>query len=345
MDWKYLFPAPIRKQLSLQTMSEDIVYFEPVDTHKREKTTGLTTFTDEQQVFNPAQAYVLTLGAGQSRQKVIRLLNKIAKDFGYDSLNDFPWHKLTYDNILAFRTTRMNDGLAPATINLQISILKMVSKQAWLKGMMPLETYTAIKECKSVRGSRVSKGRALNYRESNRLLTTAELNACPIGTRDAAVIALSIACGMRRAEIAGLKLQALNHETHVITILGKGNKERRVTASDEAWERLQEWLDLRGEGGCDNVFVSVKKGGHIMHFIPLTENGVYKLIRKNAMQANVTTFTPHDLRRTFATRLLDSGVDINIVRQAMGHSSIMTTQRYDKRDESEVEVSTKNIRI
>ena len=324
-------------------MSEDIVYIEPFDTNQTSPNSCLSTNTVKQQVFNPAQAYVLTLGAGQSRQKVIRLLNKIAKDFGHDNLNDCPWQNLTYDMLLAFRTKRIDEGLAPATINLQISILKMVSKQAWLKGMMTLDTYTAIKECNSVRGSRLSKGRALNSRESNRLLASAELKDSPIGTRDAAIIALAIGCGMRRAEIAGLKRQALNLETHVITILGKGNKERRVTASDEAWERLLEWLAIRGESGCDNVFVAVKKGGHIMHFMPLTDHGVYKLLRTNADQANVSAFTPHDLRRTFATRLLETGADINTVRKVMGHSSVLTTQRYDKRDESESEAATKRI--
>lgn len=324
-------------------MPKDIVYLDPVETNKTTTSISLSTITDDHQVFNPAQAYVLTLGAGQSRQKVIRLLNKIAKDFGYDNLNTCPWETLTYDTILAFRTKRMDEGLAPATINLQISILKMVAKQAWLKGMMKLETYTAIRECKSVRGSRVSKGRALNLRESNRLLATAELKDSAIGTRDAAIIALAIGCGMRRAEIAGLKLQAINLDTHVITILGKGNKERRVTPCDEAWERLQEWLNLRGDEGAENVFVTVKKGNHIMHFMPLTESGIYKLMRTNATQAKVASFTPHDLRRTFATRLLDTGADINTVRKVMGHSSVVTTQRYDKRDEGELEIATKKI--
>lgn len=324
-------------------MYKETVYHEPVESNQTTKSTRLSTITTDQQVFNPAQAYVLTLGAGQSRQKVIRLLNKIANDFGYDNLNTCPWHTLTYDTILAFRTKRMDEGLAPSTINLQISILKMVAKQAWLKQMMPLETYTAIRECKSVRGSRVSKGRALNLRESNRLLTTAELKNSAIGTRDAAIIALAIGCGMRRAEISGLKLRALNFDTHVITILGKGNKERRLTPCDEAWERLQEWLNLRGNEGCENVFVCVKKGDHIMHFMPLTESGIYKLMRENANKANVASFTPHDLRRTFATRLLDTGADINTVRKVMGHSSVVTTQRYDKRDEGELEAATKKI--
>lgn len=324
-------------------MSKDIVYLESLPDKKDSQSTSLTTQRLENQFFNPAQAYVLTLGAGQSRQKVIRVLNKIAKDLGHDNLNTFPWERLSYDMLLAFRTKRLDEGLAPSTINLQLSILKMVAKQAWLKGMMTLETYTAIKECKSVRGSRVSKGRALNLRESNRLLATAELKDSAIGTRDAAIIALAIGCGMRRAEIAGLKRKALNHVTHVITILGKGNKERRVTPSDEAWERLQEWLNLRGEEGCENVFVTVKKGHHIMHFMPLSESGIYKLLRTNANQAKVASFTPHDLRRTFATRLLETGADINTVRKVMGHSSVVTTQRYDKRDESELEVATKKI--
>ena len=320
-------------------MSKAIV----VESNKTATNSNLKAIKASGDLINPAQAYVLTLSEGQSQQKVIRLLNKIAKDFGYESLEEFPWQNLNYDFLLAFRTKLIDDGFSPATINLQLSILKMVAKQACSKGMMTLETYTAIKECSSVRGSRESKGRTLNLDETYRLLSAAEKKKSAIGTRDAAIIALAIGCGLTRSEIATLKLQSIDVEIQVISILGKGHKERRLIPGPEVWKRLQAWLKLRGKDGCDNVFVSVKKGGRIMPLTPLSAHSIYKLLQANAIDANVTAFSPHNLRRTFATRLLETGVDLTTLRKLMGHSSIVTTLGYDNRKESDSDATTKNM--
>lgn len=326
-------------------MPDDIVYFETVETTNPGSSTAVAISHQQEQLFNPAQAYVLTLSAGQSRNKVIRILNSIAQAFGYADLNVCPWQEMNYDRLLAYRTMQVEAGLAPATINLQLCTLRMVAKQAWLKRMMTLETYTAIRELKSVRGKRVSKGRALNSRETGKLLASLDLKQSSITVRDAAIIALAVGCGMRRAEVVGLTFNQLDKSNRIITILGKGNKERRVAPSDEAWERLEEWLSLRGEDGCENVFVAVKKGDNIQPYWPLTESAIYQMLKNRGAQATVANFTPHDLRRTFATRLLDNGADINTVRLAMGHESIVTTQRYDKRDEHRVAEVTRKVSL
>lgn len=321
----------------------DVVVYDAPDPHHNEGNAFALDARRTQDTFNPAQAYVLTLGAGQSRNKVVRILNSIARDFGHDSLNDCPWERMTYDALLAFRTRQIDKGLSPATVNLQICTLRMVAKQAWLKGMMSIQTYSAIREVKGVRGTRVSRGRALNTRETGKLIAASELKATAIGIRDAAIFALAIGCGMRRAEIATLQLSSINHQTRTITILGKGNKERVVAPSTDAWERLKDWLEVRGEEGCGNVFVAVKKGNNIQPYWPLTTSAIYQLLQARAIEAHITAFTPHDLRRTFATRLLETGADINTVRQAMGHASVITTQRYDKRAEVIVEEATRKV--
>lgn len=326
-------------------MSLDVVYLDPANSPKSDFSTAVDVHRQQDQLFNPAQAYVLTLSAGQSRNKVIRILNSIAQAFGYADLNVCPWHEMTYDRLLAYRTMQVEAGLAPASINLQLCTLRMVAKQAWLKRMMSLETYSAIRELKSVRGKRVSKGRALNTRETGKLLASLDLQQTPITVRDAAIIALAVGCGMRRAEVVGLTFRKIDKANRIITILGKGNKERRVAPSDEAWERLEEWLSLRGDDGCENVFVAVKKGDNIQRYWPLSESAIYQMLRYRGAQAAVDNFTPHDLRRTFATRLLDNGADINTVRLAMGHESIVTTQRYDKRDEGRVAEVTRKVAL
>ena len=114
-------------------MPDEIVYIEPVEAPKPGNSTAVALSHQQEQLFNPAQAYVLTLSAGQSRNKVIRILNSIAQAFGYENLNVCPWEDMTYDRLLAYRTMQVEAGLAPATINLPLCTLRMVAKQAWLK--------------------------------------------------------------------------------------------------------------------------------------------------------------------------------------------------------------------
>lgn len=274
-------------------------------------------------IFNPAEAYVMTLGAAD--------------------LHAMEWQMLTYDHVLAFRETRVRSGLSPATINLQLSVIKMTCKQCWLKNLMPLQTYAAIKEVKSVRGGRVSKGRALKPAESGRLLKTTEADGDIRSKRDAAIIALG--CGLRRSEIASLLLEQVDHVRHTITVRGKGNKERRVAVADAVWERLAVWLEARAGDPCPNVFLAVRRYGRISTGHSITSSAVYQILKARSSQSGVEDFSPHDLRRTFATRLLGAGTDINLVRKAMGHASVLTTQRYDKREDEEVEEATRKILI
>lgn len=89
---------------------------------------------------------------------------------GYANLNECSWELLTYDSVLAYRTRKLDAGLSAATVNMHISAIRMMAKQAWLKHMMPIETYGAIKEVKAVRGSRLPSGRALSQCETRNLI-------------------------------------------------------------------------------------------------------------------------------------------------------------------------------
>ena len=89
----------------------------------------------------------------------------------------------------------------------------------------------------------------------------------------------------------------------------------------------------------------MKKGDNIRPYWAITAGTIHQLLRARADESPVSSFTPHDMRRTFATRLLESGADINTVRQAMGHASIITTQRYDRRGERTVEEATRKVAL
>lgn len=296
---------------------------------------------------NPALLYMMTLGTKQSREKVGQLLNHLAKIFGYADWISTPWEKIRQPELLALKTKWEIEKKSPATINLALSVLKGVARQAWMANLMTDHEFTVIQAIKGARGSRASKGRALTPIESSRLIVGCEMKSDAKGIRDAAIIALGIGCGLRRAEIASLKMSSLNSGDHQsILVMGKGNKERTVYCSDAVWQRVTRWKSIRDKvDGVEELFCSVTKGGKVNSANSLTEDAIFKILRSRAKEFGLEAFAPHDLRRTYATRLFELGGDVNVVRQAMGHASILTTQRYDKRGEEALKQLSKRLSI
>ena len=319
----------------------DIVVMDPV-------TSSQLTVGGKRPTINSAHLYLATLAIGQSQNRVIRLLNQIAQFFGWPDLSHCPWEKIRYPEIVLLKNRLQDSGKAPSTINLQISILKGVAFQSWAQGLIDDHEWMTIKAVKGVRGSRVEKGRALQQKEMAKLVFHCEEENSLKGIRDAAIFMLGAGCGFRRAEIVNLRLDGIDKVNRSVRVIGKGNKERLVLCSDTVWEYLSKWLSCRENVpsvGIPNVFCVIYKGTHIDTSRPLTESAVYKMLRTRALESNVNAFTPHDLRRTFATRLFENGNDANIVRENMGHSSILTTQRYDKRDKDKARQATRNIHV
>lgn len=319
----------------------EVVVLDPVNSSQ-------LTIGEKRPAINPAHLYLATLSKGQSQNRVIRLLDQIAHFFGWRDLNSCPWEKIQYAEIILLRNRLQEAGKSPSTINLQLSILKGVSFQAWAQGLIDDHTWMTVKSIKGVRGSRVEKGRALKQKEMAKLVFHCEDNETLKGIRDAAIMMLGAGCGLRRAEIVNLKLEGIDKENRSIRVIGKGNKERLVLCSDTVWEYLSKWLSYRentSSVGIPNVFCVIYKGTHIDTSRPLTESALYKMLRVRAAESDVSSFTPHDLRRTFATRLFENGNDANVVRENMGHSSILTTQRYDKRDKDKARQATRDIHV
>lgn len=306
------------------------------------------TTGEKRPTINPAHLYLATLSQGQSQHRVVRLLNQTAKFFGWTDLDQCQWEKIQYPEIIFMRNRMSDAGNSPSTINLRISILKGVAFQSWTQGLIDDHTWMTIKSIKGVRGSRVEKGRALQQKEMAKLVFHCEEDNSLKGIRDAAIFMLGAGCGFRRAEIVNLRLDGIDKVNRSVRVIGKGNKERLVLCSDTVWEYLSKWLSCRENVppiGIPNVFCVIYKGTHIDTSRPLTESAIYKMLRTRALESNVNAFTPHDLRRTFATRLFENGNDANIVRENMGHSSILTTQRYDKRDKDKARQATRDIHV
>jgi site-specific recombinase XerD len=145
----------------------------------------------------------------------------------------------------------------------------------------------------------------------------------PEDVRDAAILELFYSCGLRLSELARLPLSELHLAESEIRVKGKGSKTRLVPLGRRAIEALRHWLEIRKQitTRANTVFLS-RRGR------PLCRESVWRIVKKRARQAGLANVSPHSLRHSFATHLLDHGADLRSVQEMLGHSSITTTQIY-----------------
>jgi len=278
---------------------------------------------------NPAAVYLASL-APTGRAAMLSKLRRVAQLLGAEDPLAVPWAAIRYQHLAAIRARLIDAGLAPATVNATLAAVRGVAHEAYRLGQMTSDDYQRLCEVPPVRGQRLLAGRALTHGEIAALMDACLADDSPAGARDAAILALAYAAGLRRSEIVGLDLADYDPSTGRLVVRGgKGKKDRELWASNGAAEALGDWLAVRGsEPGP--LFWAVNKGGRL---VPgrLTPAAVRDAMRKRAAQAGVKEFSPHDLRRTFISDLLDAGADIATVAGLAGHASVQTTARYDRR--------------
>ena len=148
-----------------------------------------------------------------------------------------------------------------------------------------------------------------------------------IGLRDKAMLELLYATGLRASELVGLRLTDINLERGYLIVMGKGSKERAVPLGEVAAAAVQQYLDsgrallLKGRSS-EYLFISSKRRG-------ITRQMFWERIKQYARKACIAkNISPHTLRHSFATHLLDNGADLRAVQAMLGHSDISTTQIY-----------------
>ena len=152
------------------------------------------------------------------------------------------------------------------------------------------------------------------------------------GSRDAALIAVLYSAGLRRSEVMGMDLADWSEQDNCLIVRsGKGDKDRTNYLDDGAVAALTDWLKWRGDAP-GALFYPTRRGGKI-EARPMTDQAVLDILRQRGGEANLASFSPHDFRRTFASNMIDAGVDIVTVQNLMGHASPVTTAHYDRRGE------------
>ncbi len=247
--------------------------------------------------------------------------------------------------LIAYKTFLETQNLKPNAINPYLAGIKGVIKCSWQMGLIEDHQKLVLASVKRSRGSRLQAGRALTPLESGQLIDSCLQDGDAKGVPDAAIISIAIGCGLRRSEISAILIKNVNFTDETISVIGKCNKERLVGAPPVVFVRLKKWLDIRGTAGAENLFVCINKYNQILHDKIMSSSSLTFMLKERAKEIEMSAFSPHDLRRTFATRLLDSGADLSIVKEAMGHASVQTTLRYDKRGIEKVKKFTRMISI
>ncbi|WP_394166637.1 tyrosine-type recombinase/integrase [Photobacterium piscicola] len=242
---------------------------------------------------------------------------------------------------LTMKSSDRKQDYAPATADNLLRMLRGVAYHAWLSESISIETLQRIKAIKLPRGSRQSSGRYLSYSDVDQISTLTLTQSNKIkALRDNAIFWLMYESGLRRAEVIGLDINDIDLYLCKIRVMGKGNKERYVpfSKSSDLYVAIEKWLSVRSQHSqqISTFFCGVNRYQQLtsQRLTTQTLNDLCKHIHQLGFSRQIS---PHDFRHSVATNLLRSGYDLLLVSKFMGHSSITTTQRYDRRTDDELQ--------
>jgi integrase/recombinase XerD len=259
------------------------------------------------------------------------LLNRFVDWATEQGLSD--WRAIELKQLMAFLQHERGRKLARApedsarrlsgeSVYLEIAALRAFFRFAENEKLLPLNVAENLSLPR--RWKRLPKD--LSARDINKLLTP-ESPETPRNLCDQAVLELAYGSGLRLAELRGVRLEQLHLEAGFINVIGKGNKERVVPVGRKATQALQRYLDagrpkLVTARSPANLFLT-NRG------TPFAAVTLWLRIKQRVRRAGITrNVTPHMLRHTFATHLLENGADLRVIQELLGHANISTTEVY-----------------
>ena len=237
-----------------------------------------------------------------------------------DKIENNNLHKLKIDFIYDFIKNQSINRISSATIKRRVSIIRnfylFLQKREVITFIVP--------EIKTPKIG-IKLPNYLTIEEVDRLLSIPDINTFK-GLRDKTMLEIMYSCGLRVSELISLKKKDINIKNSFIRIIGKGNKERIIPIGEIALEYLNKYFELLS---CipkinNSKYVFINKNG-----LPLTRQYFFKIIKYYSIKANINkNISPHTLRHSFATHLLENGAPLIAVKNLLGHESINTTQIY-----------------
>ena len=230
--------------------------------------------------------------------------------------------------MLRYRSHLESRQLAPGTVNLRFGAVRRLAYEAADCGLLSADLAAGIRRVKGVKKLGVRLGNWLTAEQSQALWQAPDHQQLK-GKRDRALLALLLACGLRRHEAVALRLDHLQQrEEHwaIVDLVGKGVHIRTVPVPDWVRAELDDWL---AAAGIDRgkLFRRVNKVGRTWGD-GMTVKAVWHIVKESAKRIGVAKLAPHDLRRTCARLCHASGGELEQIQFLLGHVSVQTTERY-----------------
>lgn len=262
------------------------------------------------------------------RRLAVNTLDSYARDL--DGLREFaagvgrPTESLSLADLETRVRALMASGLSPRSVARAVACYRGFYRFLCIDGRLAASPADDLRPPRAWR----ELPRYLSIDDVDRLMHQAD-TATPRGLRDRAAMELLYATGMRVSEVVALRPADVNLESGYLTCTGKGDKQRLVPIGDEASQWVAQYLAearpvLLGRRRSTRLFVSARGGGS-----GLTRVGFWRMLKGYARGANLTdALSPHVLRHSFATHLLERGADLRAIQMMLGHSDLSTTQIY-----------------
>jgi len=269
---------------------------------------------------NPALVYLKGLAQENARKTMSYALYQAARllSEGQKDALTLAWQNLRRGDIDELRD-QLAQRYRPATVNKVLAGVRGCLKAAWRMGLMSLADYYKAVDVPNVAGSSLPAGRALVRAESEALLRVCREDRTPIGARDAAALALMVGAGLGRAEAVSVRIEHYDAGSGKIHIPGKGGRSRAAYMDGEAVAIIAGWIEVRGGQPGPLLCPIVPRGRIEIH--PLTGQALMLRLKERCRQAGIRPCSPHDLRRTFISSLVDAGADSAVVQHLVRNAN------------------------
>lgn len=275
----------------------------------------------ESDIINKYKTY-LRLEKGLSSNTIEAYLDDLNKLFGFMAIESLSYQQISYADLQQFIAQLSDLGISARSLARIISGIKSFYRFLILEDYMRNDP-TELLESPKI-GMKLPE--VLTLDEVNSILSTIDLSS-PTGQRNRAMLEVLYSCGLRVSELINLKYSDVYFDEEFIKVEGKGNKQRLVPISQTALDEIKKYLYDRNE-------IDVKKGSEDILFLNQRGAGlsrvmVFYIIKEQAELAGIRkTISPHTLRHSFATHLLEGGANLRAIQLMLGHEKITTTELY-----------------